>query len=316
MGYQRGKELRARGVALYEELVREKPEDRELRVALAKSLIELTRDHWVEKEYQAGLESGSRAIELCEQLRTAEPNNVEFRRTLGVSHSWRALVKRDTDDREGQTADIRRAVDIFHEVLASAPDDEATMRELAVACRRTNRLDFLLEGVQIYRQLAKSGKPHELSLALTNAGGVYAFDLGQPGNAEPLYQESVELGREHTRQSPESNLAIFEFVTFVGNLGETLFLQGKTQPARRALKETISGAEELKGRNHSQGPGDNPSWFRYILGCLECETGDLTGGLDRCESAMRERKSCLARSRARERKTLVFWLTASRCTKQ
>ena len=158
VGSKRGKELRVRGVALYEELVREKPGDRELRVGLAKSLRELAVVHWVEREYQAGLDSSSRAIELWEQLRTEEPNNVEFGRTLGDSYAMRALVKRDIDDREGQDADIRRAVEIFQEMLKIAPDDEATLRELAAAYRRSNRLDFLLEGSTDLSAIRKVGE--------------------------------------------------------------------------------------------------------------------------------------------------------------
>jgi serine/threonine-protein kinase len=267
VGSKRGKELRIRGVALYEELVREKPGHRELRAALAMSLIKLTVVHWVEREYQAGLDSSNRAIELWEQLRTAEPNNVEFERSLGVSYAMRALVESQIDDREGQDTDIGRAVEIFQKMLKRAPNDEATLRELTVACRRANRLDFLLEGVRISRQLEESGKgqdplePHHHYLlnALVNAACKYAFDLGQPGKAEPLLQESVKLVRERMRQSPESNGAIYDFVTYTGNLGETLFVQGKTQPARRALKEMISGMEELKRRNWSQGTWDNPT---------------------------------------------------------
>jgi tetratricopeptide (TPR) repeat protein len=219
---------------------------------------------------------------------------------LGDSYSWRALVKRDTGDREGQGADIRRAAGIFQEILRSSPDDEATLRELAAAYRRSYRLDDLLEAIRISRQLASSGNMimpgitppllqksavmgHEITLlmnALTNAGWTYAEGYGQPGKAEPLLQESVELGRERMRQCPESNLTIYEFVAPAGNLGETRFLQGKTQLALRALKETVSGMEELKRRNFSQGSTDNPSLFTYFLGCLECESGDLAGGLD------------------------------------
>ncbi|MGO8751104.1 MAG: serine/threonine-protein kinase [Thermoguttaceae bacterium] len=314
-GSKRGGELIARGVVLYEELVREKPRDRELRVGLAKNLHELEGVHWVEREYQAGLASTNRAIELWEQLRTEEPSNVVFGRALGGSYSCRSLMKRDTLDREGQAADIQRAVEVIQETLTIAPDDEATLRELASAYRRSNRLDFHLEGVRISRQLAKSANLHDLSPlakrfeltgALGNAGGTFAFDLGQPGKAEPFLQESVELIRESKRQSPESNYEISDFVTVAGNLGETLSLQGKTQPASRVLKETISGMEELKRRNFSQGSQDNPSWFRYIQGCLECETGDLSTGLDRCESAMRGEEELLAQDKAhREENPLV-----------
>ena len=287
VGSKRGKELRLRGIALYEELVREKPGDRELRVALAGGLARSDEDHWVDGEYEAGLDSGSRVIQLWEQLRAEDPNNVNFGRMLGDSYSWRALLKRDTGDREGQAADIRRAVEIFQEILRSAPDDEATLRELAAAYRRSDRLDDLLEAVRISRQLAKSGNPInpgsapssrkcvlDVSLSSYACAGKcrckYAFDLGQPGKAEPLCQESVELVREHMRQSPESNHAIFDFVTYAGNLGETHFLQGKTQPAVRALKETVSGMEELKRRNFSQGartilPGSDTSWAAWSV---------------------------------------------------
>ena len=91
VGSKRGKELCLRGVALYEEMVREKPGDRHLRVGLAISLVVLVRVYWVDGEYQAGLESGSRAIDIWEQLRTTEPKNVEFERFLGVSYAMRAL---------------------------------------------------------------------------------------------------------------------------------------------------------------------------------------------------------------------------------
>ncbi|MGO8747881.1 MAG: protein kinase domain-containing protein [Thermoguttaceae bacterium] len=308
VGSKRGKELRVKGAALYEELLREKPGDQELRVAMAKSLIDVAEIHWVEKEYQAALVSGSRAIDLWEQLRTAEPNNVEFKRSLGWSYAMRALSKRDTDDSEGQNTDIRRAVEIFQEMLKNAPNDEATMGRLATACRRATRLDLLLEGVRISRQLEKSEKKLEtgsLFPALVNAGYTYTYVLGQPGKGVPLLQESVDLGREYKRQSPASNWAIFNFLAGVGNLGESLFLQGKTQPASRALKEAISSAEELKRRNFSQVTADNP-WFRYILGCLEYETGNLTGGLDRCESAMRADEEFLAQNKAQEKENPGF----------
>ena len=76
-----------------------------------------------------------------------------------------ALMKRDTMDGEGQDADIRQAVEIFLGVLRIAPDDGATLRELAVAYRRSFRLDDQLEAVRISRQLAKSGKPNDLCMA-------------------------------------------------------------------------------------------------------------------------------------------------------
>jgi hypothetical protein len=63
------------------------------------------------------------------------------------------------------------------------------------------------------------------------------------------------------------------------------------------MQESISRMEELKRRNFSQGSQDDPFWFRYILGCLECETGDLTGGLDRCESALRGEEELLAQNK-------------------
>jgi len=318
VGSKRGTELLIRGVALYEELVREKPEDQELRVALAGGLRGLMLIYWVDGEYEAGVNSGNRAIQLWEQLRAEDPSNVNFGRMLGDSYSYRAIMKRDSGDREGQATDILRAVEIFQEIVRSAPDDEETLSELAAAYRRSDRLEDLLEAVRITRQLAKSGnliKPGIaapllqksavmgresilLTNALGNAAGKYAFGLGQPGKAAPLYQESVELGRERMRQSPESNTTIHEFVTSAGNLGETRFLQGKTQPASKVLKETVSGTEELKRRNFSQGAGDNPTWFRYILGCLEFEKGDIKGGLDRCESVMRGEEELLAQSEA------------------
>jgi tetratricopeptide (TPR) repeat protein len=319
VGSKRGMELRLRGIALYEELVREKPADQELRVALAGGLLGPMSILWEDGAYEAGLERTGRVIRLWEQLLAEDPSNVNFERMLGDAYSFRALLKRDIIDREGQAADIRRAAEIFKEILKRAPDDEATLSELAAAYRRSDRLDDLLEALRISRQLVKSGTQQTagrampllkrnavlryesvlLTNALGNAASKYIYDLGQPGKAEPLCLESVELERELMRQSPESNNAIFEFVLHSGNLGEAHFLQGKTQPAVRTLKETVSYMEELKRRNYSQGVQDDPAWLRYILGCLECETGDLKGGLERCETARRVEEGLLAQNKVR-----------------
>ncbi len=317
VGSKRGMELQIQGIALYEELVREKPEDRELQVALAEILWDLALVYWREREYPAGLETCGRVIQLWEQLRAEAPGNLNFGRKLGASYSLRALVKRDTSDREGQAADIRRAVGIFQEILKSAPEDEATLRPLTAALRRSDRLDDLLEAIRLSRQLAKSvnlihtgrlmgSDPNNLSTALGNAAVKYAFELGQPEKAEPLYQECIELLREQMTQSPEANGVIFDFVAFAGNLGETLFLQGRTHSASRNLKESVSRTEELKRRNFSQGTVDNPIWFQYILGYLECETGNLIGGLDRCESALRGEEDLLAQNKAPGKENPIF----------
>jgi hypothetical protein len=70
--------------------------------------------------------------------------------------------------------------------------------------------------------------------------------------------------------------------------------------------------EDMKGRKSSQDMGDSPFWFRYILGCLECESGDLRGGLDRCQSALRGEEEYLAQYKAPE--TEVPILVANRLT--
>ncbi len=155
VGSKRGKELQDRGVTLYEELVKEKPGDRALRVALAGVLRGLAGSHWLDEEYEASLNSSNRMIQLWEQLRAEEPSNLNFGRMLGDAYSWRAVLKRDTVDREGQSADVRRAVEIFQEILRNAPDDEATLSELTGAYRRSDRLDDLLVLVsQITRRFA------------------------------------------------------------------------------------------------------------------------------------------------------------------
>ena len=157
-GSKRGKELRVQGAALYEELVREKPGDQELRVALAKSLIEVAEIHWVEKEYQAGWSAAVGRSTFGSNCGPPSPTTLSSGVPWAGATAMRALLKRDTDDSEGQNTDIRRAVEIFQEMLKNAPNDEATMGRLATACRRATRLDLLLEGVRISRQLEKSGK--------------------------------------------------------------------------------------------------------------------------------------------------------------
>ena len=110
-------------------------------------------DHWADGKYQAGLDSYNRGSSSGSNCGPPSPTTLSSAR-LGDSYSMRAVVKRDTGDGEGQAADTRRAVEIFQEMLRIAPDDEATLSALAAVCRRANRLEFLLEGVRISRQLA------------------------------------------------------------------------------------------------------------------------------------------------------------------
>jgi serine/threonine-protein kinase len=87
VGAKRGKELQLRGVALYEELVRENPGDQALRVALAGSLRLLAGAYWADEEYEASVNSTSRLIQLWEQLRAEDPSNGNFQHMLGDSYS-------------------------------------------------------------------------------------------------------------------------------------------------------------------------------------------------------------------------------------
>ncbi len=326
VGAKRGKELQYNGIQLYEKLVQEKPDYLESRVSLASGLWVLSTVHWADGEYEAATESVNRAIQLWEQLKADDPSNVNFGRMLGNSYSWRALLKRDTGDREGQAADMRQGVIVFQDLLRSAPNDEAILSDLAVAYRRSERLDDLLESVRIVRQLVRAGNSNDHKMwlplvqikrvgksgyillrdSLINAGGVLSTEYGQPGKGAPLQQEGVELVRQQMRQSPESNDAISAFVLHAGNLGQTYFLQGNTRPAVGVLSETISGMEELKRRNCPQGVEDNPSLFAYILGCLECETGDLKGGLDHCESALRGEEALLAQNKVQGKENPIY----------
>ena len=216
LGTKQGIDMFVRGVALYDQLVRENPGERDMRVALAGGLDILARACWREGEHVASLDNENRAIQLWEQLLAEDPSNVKYGRMPGESYSWRALVKSKMGDEEGQTDDTRRAAQIFHRILANVPGDVATLAALAAAYRRSSHLDDQLEAVRISRQLIRlvnTGKatvpkrvspllqenvavgrePVVLPNALNNAGVVYSEFLGQPGKGEPLLQECLDL---------------------------------------------------------------------------------------------------------------------------
>ena len=74
--------------------MREEPGDRGLGATLAKNLDIAVGDRWAWGEYEVGLESYRRAIELWEQLRTEEPNNVEFGAAWATAIPWRDFEER------------------------------------------------------------------------------------------------------------------------------------------------------------------------------------------------------------------------------
>ena len=133
-----------------------------------------------------------------------------------------------------------------------------------------------------------------LAVALLEAGHVQV-ELGRPGAGQADLQEALQLARELPRDSAPGSPDYKAILSrAAGNAGEGLFRSGRTVQATALLRESEAAAQEAGAAD-----GKNPAIFAQrgrvlsVLGRLEGERGDLTGGLRSSEQALEEQERAL-----------------------
>ena len=224
-----GQKQAERAVELYEELLKSIPRPRSAQVAGRQLwlFISPALSCWRD---QGALASYGRAIDLLEPLSAEDPSDVPLARELTYSYSGRAQ-KGDAGDPEGVAADTRRSAEIFEKLLSTIPPEEKdkTLEGLAFTYYRGGELHNCLKAIEIFRSLKNDWN---LRGALNNAGNGLIV-TGLPARGEPLVREAEAIVRKAISQAPQTDLRL-QYLEFpLGEVGESLFLQGKTHRARR-----------------------------------------------------------------------------------
>ena len=290
-----GQAQAARAEELYRELLAESPGDRELREELASERSSLSVAQYHAGQTKVALANVNRVIELQEPLWAEDPSNAEIGRSLANSYSWRTIQEKDAGDEEGAAADSRRAVEILEKLLSTCtPEDrDATFDALAHAYYRSPELSNCLKAIEIQRERAKSRGPEGVNLRgpLQNAGNALIV-MGQPATGEPLVREAEAIQRQVVLDRPEDDGCLLYLQFPLGEVGESLFLQGRTRAARKALEEAVAIKDQLQRRNHQLGGNWllNHTWYSYLLGRITGESGDFAKAISQCESALGEQQ--------------------------
>ncbi|MGO8746307.1 MAG: protein kinase domain-containing protein [Thermoguttaceae bacterium] len=313
-----GQAQAARGDKLYEEMLAHSPGDKDLREELAAAHFMLSAAQYHAGQEKAALGSVSRVIELLEPLWAEDPSNVTTALSLASAYAWRNLQRKDGSLLEETAADTRRALEILEKALATGATEERDriLDTLAGTYYRCGGLPGCLRAIKIYRELlGDAPKKHPLLVErkrgespylrpiwggglasnvslrgpLYNAGYLLIC-FGQPRKAEPLLREAEAIVRRDVRENPEDDGPMLYLDWPLGWLGESLLAQGKTRCARSALQEAVALKEDLQRRGVALGGNwlDNHARYTYLLGRLECESGEFAGGLGHCEAALAE----------------------------
>ena len=208
-------------------------------------------------------------------------------------------MKNQTGDEEGAAADTRRAETIFEQVkeVCSPDQKDAMLDALAGVYYRCPDMGKCLQAISIYRGLSSRTERERVDVAfrivskyglhptfskwslrgaLQNGGNFLNFS-GHPLKAEPLLRESVDIVRALMRSDPEADYPILYLEVPLGNVGESLFLQGQIRLAKKAVKEVMAPREQVERRGIPFG-GPNLMYYAeyaYFLACAEGESGDF-----------------------------------------
>jgi serine/threonine protein kinase len=284
-----------RAVEMFEDLLAGSPGDRQLRKRLAASYRELAVPQYHAGQTKAALASMDRAVDLLAGLWAEDSSDFKVGRSLAEQYSWRALQRYDAGDNDGHTGDCQQAIAMLEKLVSIAPLEEkdATFGALADAYYRGFTLPCCIKAIDIQRKRAKSRGPGRVNLQgpLKNAGYQLIF-LGQRAKAEALVREASEIQRTVYLLFPEGANFLLYLDWPTGEVGESLYLQGKTRAAAEQFRKTMDNWNDIRARRIPVGGNIliNHSRFNYLLGCLEGERGNPVKGISHCERAMKEQQ--------------------------
>ncbi len=299
-----------RGAEIFDDLMAKSPKDSGLREELADGITAMADTQREAGLFKSAIPNYDRAIELREQLWTQYPSDVSHAMELVGALSFRVLLKNSTGDEEGAVADTQNAEKIFEKVsnLCLPDEKDAMLGALAGAYYRGPDMRKCLQAISIYRGLSSRIGTEQVGVlaryqskygltpkrpkwllrgALQNSGSFLNFS-GHPLKAEPLLRESVDIVRAEIRSNPKADQPILYLEVPLGNVGESLFLQGHTCPAKKALEEVMALREQIERRGIPFG-GPNLMYYAeyaYFLACAEGESGDFAGAIRHCDLAL------------------------------
>jgi serine/threonine-protein kinase len=321
-----------RAMELYEELLKQVPEDREVRFGLAHAHYALADLRLQQGALEDGEKEVSRAIELLERLTAEEPDNESFRCRLAWSYNLWATAKWYRGDVASGLEDSQKALEIAElslsasrfkvihtsmslggfntilgrqlhhfvdekESLVLLPQAYSNRGIMLHGAGRNTEADWVLQKATALDRWLVNQCPglSQFRHALALAllhTGRVQVELGRPSRGEPALREALELARKNDDPTVPEYREVL--LQTAGSLGEDLFVCGQTAEAAKLLREALTVPEDAG----TSGSEDRTAltWrarFHYVLGCLEAESGHLAEGLQDCEEARKEQEQAL-----------------------
>jgi tetratricopeptide (TPR) repeat protein len=309
-------------VRLYEELLRQAPEDREVQFGLAHAHHALA-----EFQLQKGvLEDGEKevdcAIGLLERLTAEEPGDKAFRSQLAWSYNLRATAKGYRGDVESGLEDNRKVLEIVESCGITVPRianraglgpwpldvidrfGKSSNGSLVLMPRAYTNCGIMLnsagrnaEAARVLQEatafdrwlVEQDPRPgqfrHALALTLLHTGHVQV-ELGRPARAEPALREAREQMRRLCQDEPLVSEYAATRLLVAGYLGAALFRSGRTTAADEFLREVRGQGEDvLDGPGKSRVLRAQHARLLHLLGRLQRESENVAQGLELTQEA-------------------------------
>ena len=242
----------------FERLSRTDPENLDIQIGLARGNQFLAQELMIVnlvESSDAGLEPARRAAEAWERVARIKPDAPEPRRMLGRCFDLLAIGLRRSGTHAEKNRRFQKAIDVLAAAVRDFPDDDATLRQLALA---NNNLGSFCraEGDSVGGAIAL-GQSRELSrrlLAKQPSSTTYKTDLartllnlgeirlriGSLRESESALDEGLVILDQVVLANPQVTSYRYLRSQFVDALGVVCAEQGRTTTARRRFREKIA----------------------------------------------------------------------------
>ncbi|MFH1266107.1 MAG: serine/threonine-protein kinase [Planctomycetota bacterium] len=274
---------------MQEQLVAQRPRDRECLQSLGNTLNAIARALHRQGKLDEARESHRDAIKIRTQLAREAPHQSEFQRTLANSHMNIGLIARDRGDPDEARRELEEAQKLRTKVLHRDPDDQDVCRDLAKGCYNLAVLDMMTgsgpaarknfgEAVRLTQKLLDRdpqdlGNQHFLALCCRCQADVILTDpestVADLNSAIGLYETAFEPMERLALANPDVAQYQAELASLLMNRGVVQRALGRSAEARDSFERAQGALVALLERH----PG--VAQHQETLGGLQMMLADL-----------------------------------------
>jgi len=277
-------------IRILNELVRDKPECRDLQLDLSASYINVGRICKVQGDSSRALEMYQKDLSFIETLVGREPERSDLRRALSCSCNEFGRIYEEQGDGGRALKMYQKGLSIIEKLVSREPEHSDLRQDLLASYSNIGRIYkaqgdrnralemfqkslVLIEGL-VSREPERSDLQRDLSASYNDVGGVYKAQ-GDRSRALEMFQKGLVIIEELVNREPERSDLQRDLSVFCKNVGRIYEEQGDGSRALKMYQKGISIIKELVNREPERSDLQRDfSGFLNLIGEIYKEQGD------------------------------------------